>query len=61
MKYIERDEATRNEDIRRAMRYTYRKHRLVERRLNAVIIGVLHGSALFFLWACVLALLIGGC
>ena len=42
-------------------RRCYVRRRAKARRFGMMVERVLFGSVLFFLWACVLALLIGGC
>lgn len=49
MKEIERDEAVLHEDIRRAMRYSYRKNRLSARRMDAFVMRMLICSSCLFL------------
>ena len=49
MKEIERDEAIRHEDIRRAMNYSYRKNRLSARRMHAFVIRSLICSSVLLL------------
>lgn len=50
MKYIERDEETRKSDIKRAMRYSYRKSKVLYRRFNYSIFVFFLISLIFFIF-----------